>query len=712
MFKSRHAIAPISRKFRLRTTLVVPFVLQIVAAVGLVGYLSFKNGQRAVNDLAVQLSEKVTGQINLRLENYLSKPHLIQKMTASLIRNGNLDPEDFEQLQTQFWSDIQLSEAVDYIFLGDEEGKFIGVQKYPDGRTVVKFRDRDTEPERVVYQLDEQGNRAEQLKSQEYDPRTRPWYEVTLEAKQQTWSPIYTSADLGALQITATTPIYARTDELIGVLGTNLILSEINKFLNELKIAKSGEAFIIERSADIVASSTDETPYVKIEGEEEPARLNVKNSRQPIIKRAIEQVVKERGNLERFSQTANLSLVVNREKYNVQITPLRNIQNLDWLIVVAVPESDFMAEINANTRNTILLTLTALAIAIAVGILTARGITRPLLQMTRASEDMAGGNLDRNVDSSRIIELETLATSFNSMARQLKESFVTLEDKVEERTSELARANEEIAALNQRLKSENLRMSAELDLLKQMQQLILPKPQELEAIADLEIAGFMEPADEVGGDYYDILYTDGVVTIGIGDVTGHGLESGILMVMAQTAVRTLSEIREADPVRFLDILNRTIYKNVQRMNSDKNLTLAILNYAEGRIQIGGQHEEVLVARKGGQIERIDTIDLGFPIGLDAEIADFISHTSVDLEPGDGVVLYTDGIAEAEDASGRLYGIDRLCAIASQNWHLPAKQIEQAIIQDVRRHIGQQKVFDDITLLVLKLKSPEGDGVMG
>ena len=279
--------------------------------------------------------------------------------------------------------------------------------------------------------------------------------------------------------------------------------------------------------------------------------------------------------------------------------------------------------------------------------------------------------------------------------------YQTLEDKVEERTAELARANQAISALNQRLKTENVRMSAELDILKQMQQLILPKPAELAAIQDLDIAGFMEPADEVGGDYYDVLFNDGVVTLCIGDVTGHGLESGILMVMTQTAVRTLKEVQELDPVRFLDTLNRTLYKNIERMNSDKNLTLALLNYANGRISISGQHEETLVVRKGGKIERIDMIDLGFPIGLDEDISALIGHVLVDLEPGDGVVLYTDGIPEARNIHKKFYGIERLCEVVSQNWHLSAEQIKQAAIDDLREFIGTQKVFDDITLLVLK-----------
>ncbi|MEH2350872.1 MAG: CHASE2 domain-containing protein [Nostoc sp.] len=284
---------------------------------------------------------------------------------------------------------------------------------------------------------------------------------------------------------------------------------------------------------------------------------------------------------------------------------------------------------------------------------------------------------------------------------QLEDYAHNLEIKVQERTSELAEANEEISILNEKLKGENLRMSAELDILRQMQQMILPKPEELEAIAELDIAGFMEPADEVGGDYYDVLHTDGVVTIGIGDVTGHGLESGILMVMTQTAVRTLQEIQEKDPVRFLDTLNRTIYQNVQRMNSDKNLTLVILNYSEGKISISGQHEETIVVRNNGEIEHIDTMDLGFPIGLDDNIAEFISHALVELNSGDGIILYTDGVTEAENIHGEQYGLERLCEIASKSWQHSSEEIKQNVIADVRQHIGEQKVFDDITLLVIK-----------
>ncbi|HIK10415.1 MAG TPA: AAA family ATPase [Oscillatoriaceae cyanobacterium M33_DOE_052] len=290
----------------------------------------------------------------------------------------------------------------------------------------------------------------------------------------------------------------------------------------------------------------------------------------------------------------------------------------------------------------------------------------------------------------------------------------TLEQKVIERTAQLAAANQEIRNLNQMLQADNIRMSAELDVTRRLQQMMSPKPQEMSQIEELDIAGFMEPASEVGGDYYDVLQLDGKVKIGIGDVTGHGLESGMLMIMAQMAVRTLLESGETDPVRFLDFLNRAIYKNVARMESDKNMTLALLDYSEGTLTVSGQHESVVVVRGGaiGEppitpnqaepiVEIIDTIDLGFPLGLDAEIAPFIATTSVQLNPGDVVLLYTDGITEAENILGEQYGLERLIAAAKPHCHLTSEEIRQNIIFDLRQHIGTNKVYDDITLVVLK-----------
>jgi len=271
---------------------------------------------------------------------------------------------------------------------------------------------------------------------------------------------------------------------------------------------------------------------------------------------------------------------------------------------------------------------------------------------------------------------------------------------LQKKTAQLTEANQKILALNEQLKSENLRMSFELNVSRRLQQMLLPTESELSQIDDLDIAGFMEPADEVGGDYYDVLQHDGRVLLSIGDVTGHGLESGALAIMVQSAVRTLFASHETEPVKFFNALNQMVYHNVARMNANKNLTLVLLEYQNGQLCLSGQHEEIIVVREG-EVELIDTLDLGFMIGFIDDIADFVSDTKVQLNQGDVVVLYTDGITEAENIERELYGLERLCEVVKQNWQRTAQEILQSVIEDVKQYIGKQKIFDDITLLVLK-----------
>ncbi|MFK5947503.1 MAG: PP2C family protein-serine/threonine phosphatase [Methylococcales bacterium] len=267
----------------------------------------------------------------------------------------------------------------------------------------------------------------------------------------------------------------------------------------------------------------------------------------------------------------------------------------------------------------------------------------------------------------------------------------------------IEKSNRQLAKLTKRLEGENLRLNAELEVTRKLQKFLLPTRQELSSVKDMDIACFMEPADEVGGDYYDVLKYDDGVLIAIGDVTGHGLESGMVMLMVQMGIRTLLANNETNPSHVLTVLNQAIIGNVARMNADKSLSLAILYCQQGKIRLTGQHEEIIVVRKGGNIECINTMDLGFPIGLVDDISRFIDDIYINLDQGDGLVLYTDGITEAENIAKQQYEIQRLCKVISQHWSKPAEAICKAVTDDVFQFIGQQNIYDDITLLVIKQK---------
>ncbi|TYC49257.1 SpoIIE family protein phosphatase [Rhodobacterales bacterium] len=265
----------------------------------------------------------------------------------------------------------------------------------------------------------------------------------------------------------------------------------------------------------------------------------------------------------------------------------------------------------------------------------------------------------------------------------------------------LAQANGEIAHLNDQLKSENLRLGAEIEVARQIQMMVLPTKDELGGIYQLEIAAFMEPADEVGGDYYDVLQLDDRVKIGIGDVTGHGLESGVLMLMVQSVAVALQEQGPSDPRQFLATLNSAICRNLKRTRTDKHLTLSFLDFGRDKVTLSGQHEEMILLKHDGGLEIVDTVDLGFPIGLDEDIERFLRTRDVPFGPGDIIILYTDGVTEAESPDGELFGLDRLVDSARRHKAPGASRVLEGILADLKSHIGTQVVHDDITLLVIR-----------
>jgi phosphoserine phosphatase RsbU/P len=691
-------------KLPLRVVLMLAFVLHIMGIVGLISYLSYRHSQQTVETLATQLRQELTARIEQELRSYFKTPHEINRLNAAALASGDLDLQQAKFGEIQLYQQMKISPNVAFIYCGSaNSGEFFGVLRLPeDGSLQLSYSNPSTQYLRQYYSLNVRGERTFFMRQTEepFDSRQRPWFIAGARVERPVWTDIYIAFTTGLPNVTASLPVYEPTEKkLIGVCGTDVVLpKEFRQFLQNLKIGKTGQAFVIDRQGNLIANSTDEPLMVGTE--KEAHLLPAMASRDPLVRGTADYLKTTFNGFAGITSPQQLKVDLAGERQFLEVLPFRDEFGLDWLIVVVVPESDFMAQIRANTRMTSLLSLLSVIVAIGLSILAARWLTRPIEQMTVASEAIATGKLTQYIEPSSSLELNQLASAFNSMALQLQDAFDTLEDKVRERTSALAEANTEIHLLNQQLQGDNLRMGAELDILRQMQQMVLPKVEEL-TLTGLDIAGFMEPAVEVAGDYYDVLYADGVVTLSMGDVTGHGLESGILMLMVHTAVRTLQESRETDPIRFLAVLNRTICKNVQRMSLDRNLTLVILNYFEGKVSISGQHEEILVFRNHGEVERIQTTDLGFPLGLDDEISAFVDSRIVEINPGEGIVLYTDGVTDAKDLDNNRYGIDRLCKVISQYRDLSANGIKQAIIDDLKGFIGKQRVFDDIALLVLK-----------
>jgi serine phosphatase RsbU (regulator of sigma subunit) len=259
----------------------------------------------------------------------------------------------------------------------------------------------------------------------------------------------------------------------------------------------------------------------------------------------------------------------------------------------------------------------------------------------------------------------------------------------------------------QRLEEENVRLGAELDVAQKIQAIILPSGAELEKCQGLEVAASMTAATEVGGDLYDVLpQSDGSTVLIIGDVTDHGLASGLVMLMSQSALRVCLEEAHADLIKSLAYVNATLYKNVQtRMNDSRTLTLALLHHKDGEVRLAGQHETVILLRKENEeAEEIDTMDLGCCVGMIDDIEPMLAETKFDLHAGDLVLLYTDGATEAENPAHEQYGVDRLKKSLADGRELPAKALVEHLFTDIKKWIGEAPVYDDITLVLVRKRS--------
>lgn len=415
----------------LRIILILAFVGQIVGAVSLVGYLSFRNGQKAVHSLASQLRQEVTARIERELRGYFEVPHDINRLNADAMRRGDLDVVNATRGESQLYQQMVIAPTVAFVYCGSaQQGEFFGVLRSPDdGLLQLSYGNRSNDFLRYYYRLNVAGDRTYLIRQADkaFDARQRPWFRQAITAERAVWTDIYIAFTTGLPNITAALPVYDRTGRrLLGVCATDVVLpEEFRDFLRNLEIGQTGQAFVVDRQGNLISNSTDEPLMI---GDGQNAKLlPATESQDPLVRGTAQYLVERFGAVNNIERSQQLEFHLNGKRQFLEVVPFRDKYGLDWLIAVVVPESDFMGQITANTRNTAVLCLVTLAVAIVISFLTARWITRPILRVSQASEDIAKGDLDQSIDTSAITEIDKLASSFNSMSKQLKESFQSLQ---------------------------------------------------------------------------------------------------------------------------------------------------------------------------------------------------------------------------------------------------------------------------------------------
>ncbi len=316
-----------------------------------------------------------------------------------------------------------------------------------------------------------------------------------------------------------------------------------------------------------------------------------------------------------------------------------------------------------------------LLLAALLIIVIARRITNPLRKLAYGAGIIGEGNLDYRVEVKTGDELENLAGSFNKMASDLKGH-----------TEELLRTS-----------AEKERIAKELDIARNIQQSFLPEFPPL--IKGIEIAAMNLPAREVGGDFYDFIPIGedkwGLV---IADVSGKGVPAALFMALSRTLVRA-NAVGDISVVETIRRANDLIAEH-DRASMFVTLFYGVLDPVKMTLTyVSAGHNPSLMLKSGSSdvvLMRAEGIALGVLRDIKLEVKE------ISLDSGDVVLLYTDGVTEAINASEEQFGVQRLCELSQQSVNLSAEDIIKRIEQTVVDFSGDQPQFDDFTLMVLKI----------
>jgi sigma-B regulation protein RsbU (phosphoserine phosphatase) len=345
-----------------------------------------------------------------------------------------------------------------------------------------------------------------------------------------------------------------------------------------------------------------------------------------------------------------------------------------WSTLMLVDEGEALGRLRQLRAVLTGLFVLVLAGAAGVAVLSLRQAARPLTDVAGSMQRVAGGDLSTRVAAEYSGELGQLVTTFNTMVE------------------EVARSRDELQ------RTEALRR--EVEIAHQIQTAILPVSP---AVPGFEVAARMKPADDVGGDLYDILAFGDTFWVIVGDVSGHGINSGLVMMMAQAAAyAAIADDPHVNPGSVIAAVNRVVHENVRkRMRRDDYLTLmAARHLGDGRFVAAGAHQPIFIAREGGGVDVIEPA--GPWVGLSPNIEPPpMPEYEFRLAPGDLVFFVTDGLLEAKDGEQRLFGEDRLCDLLSRSDIPSASQALHDVFAAVEAFSPEQE--DDMTGVVLRRK---------
>ncbi len=513
--------------------------------------------------------------------------------------------------------------------------------------------------------------------NQYFEYRGSSWYNLGKEKGTPVFTGAYWDSYGRGLTITCVAPFYGTDGSFLGCVAMDILISDLNAAMVNDGIEDPNAAIMINNDGSVIADR-----------DSDPARQTTYSifdpDRDGILKDIGHEILEKKDGIIRSGDGDDAVYVA-----------FATIDSTDWTLCVMSPVSTVIApaleirsSIDSNTETVVssvgnnvltvlqnslvLITIILLVVTLTAGYFS-RKISDPLKKLTSDVQEISDGNLDQRTDVNTDDEIGRLANSFNQMTDSLQQYIADLKD---------VTAKEE-------------RIVGELTAAANIQTSMLPRNFDDFSCSEFDLYATMDPAKEVGGDFYDFFRVDDDhVALVMADVSGKGVPASLFMVVAKTLIKNHAQLGES-PAEILRNVNEQLCEENEG-GMFVTVWLAIIEISTGKgIAANAGHEHPTICRAGG---RYELVEYRHSLAVAAmEGVRFREHP-FELRPGDRLFVYTDGVPEATDAGDELFGSERMLAALNSDPGAAPKQLLRNVAGAIDAFVGDAPQFDDITML--------------
>ncbi len=580
--------------------------------------------------------------INLNIENVLRETETVPNSLKWIISEGGIPADSAYSITRKVLEnnpDIYGSAIAFEPNYFKEKGYYFSPYSYRDGNSI----------------------KSKQLGNRNYDYFTWDWYITPKTLGRPCWSkPYYDDGGGQEIMCTYSVPLYDKKGKFIGIFTADIVLEWLTDMITRMKHSDKSYAFMIDKEGTYIVHHKKERILAQTIYESDN-KINPED----INKLGREMTSGKKG----FKIMEN-----NGVESHIYYAPVSSTQ---WSLAIVTPKEEIFGGLNHINTIVVLILLIGLIFLFLITWNTVRHMTLPIIKFASSARQIAAGNFDiqlPEIDSKD--ELKELSNSFGYMQTELKSYIENLQN---------------TTSVKEKIESE-LRIARDIQM-GMIPKIFPPFPSRHE----IDMYAVLNPAKEVGGDLYDYFMDGDDLYITIGDVSGKGVPASLFMAVVRSLFRAVSTNKKS-PQEIVSALNASVAESNESVMFT-TLFVAIFNLKTGKLDYcNAGHTPPILVSKSGECTFLDVIP-NLPIGL-SDIFEY-KDQSILLEDGSSIVLYTDGVTEAENENQIFYGNERFIKKICSEYNKSAKSILKGIIRDIGLHVKQNEPSDDTTLVVLK-----------